>query len=118
MSKTVLIVDDEADVRTFLSAVLKKHGYRAITAENGVEGLKAARRDRPALVVLDLMMPKQSGPDFYRELSESGEFADTPIIVASGLAAREAVVDHAVAVFDKPINPNDFIAAVKKALGD
>lgn len=118
MSKTVLIVDDEADVRTFLSAVLKKHGYHPITAENGVAGLEVARRERPALVVLDLMMPKQSGPDFYRELTGSGEFADTPIIVASGLSARDAVVDHAVAVFDKPINPDEFIAAVKQALGD
>jgi CheY-like chemotaxis protein len=116
MSKTILIVDDEADVRTFLSAVCKKRGYRVVTAQNGAEGLELARSERPALVVLDLVMPKQSGAEFYSALAKSGEFADTPIIVVSGLAARDAVVDDAVAVFDKPINPGEFIAAIDKAL--
>ena len=117
MSQTILIVDDEADVRTFLSAVCKKYGYRVVTAQNGVEGLELARSEHPALVVLDLVMPRQSGAEFYDALTKSGELAKVPIIVVSGLAARESVVDHAVAVFDKPIDPAAFIAAVEKALG-
>ncbi len=117
MGKKILIVDDEADIRTFLSAVLKKHGYEAITAQNGTEGLAAAQRERPALIVLDIMMPKQSGPAFYQRLLECEELADIPIIVASGLPSRGSAVDNAVAVFDKPINPTEFIAAVNKAVG-
>lgn len=117
MAKTILIVDDEADVRTFLSAVCKKRGYRVVTAENGIEGLELARAERPALVVLDLVMPKQSGAEFYAALTKTGELGTTPIIVVSGLAARDAVVDDAAAVFDKPINPAEFIAAVDKAIG-
>ena len=117
MGKKILIVDDEADIRTFLCAVLKKYGYQAVTAQNGVEGLEAAHRERPALIVLDIMMPKQSGPAFHQRLLESEELAETPIIVVSGLAGRGAAVDNAVAVFDKPINPTEFIAAVKKAVG-
>ncbi len=117
MGKKILIVDDEADIRTFLSAVLKKHGYEPVTAQNGTEGLEAAQRERPALIVLDIMMPKQSGPAFYQRLLENEELAAIPIIVASGLPSRGSAVDKAVAVFDKPINPTKFIAAVKKAIG-
>jgi len=117
MSQKILIVDDEADIRTFLSAVLKKYGYEAITAENGAEGLEAARREQPALIVLDIMMPKQSGPVLHQQLQESEDLSQIPVIVVSGLTRREAAMDKAVAVFDKPIKPADFIAAVKKALG-
>lgn len=116
MSTKILIVDDEADVRVFLGAVLKKAGYEVISATNGVEGLELAKLEKPALVVLDLVMPKQSGSDFHRSLAEDPELAQTPIIVVSGLAGRQAAVDRAVAVFDKPPNPSEFIAAVKKAL--
>ena len=56
MSK-VLIIDDEEDVRRYLSAVLQKHGYQWVTATDGVEGLAVARREKPDLVTLDLMMP-------------------------------------------------------------
>ncbi len=116
MSKKILIVDDEADIRTFLSAVLKKYGYEAHTAQNGSEGLEAALRERPDLIVMDIMMPKQSGPAFRQQLLDNEVLSQIPVIVVSGLASREAAVDTAVAVFDKPVNPRDFIAAVKKVL--
>jgi CheY-like chemotaxis protein len=118
MTKTILIIDDEADVRTFLAAVLKKHGYETATAGNGHEGLEVARSLRPALVTLDLMMPNQSGTDFYRNLVKDKDLRDTPIIVISGLPGRHLAVRKPQAVFDKPIDPDEFIAAVRKALGE
>ena len=117
MSKKILVIDDESDVRTFLTTLLKKHGFETVVAENGVEGLAKAREERPDLVTLDLMMPNQSGTDFYRKLSKDDELCDTPIIVVSGTAGRHLAVKEPAAVFDKPIDPEQFIAAVNRALG-
>ena len=118
MSKKILVIDDEADVRTYLSRLLEKHGYVVVTAENGVKGIEAAREHQPALVLLDLMMPKQSGTDFYRHLAAEKDLSDTPVIVVSGLAGRHLAVKEPVAVFDKPIEPGAFMSAVRKALGE
>ena len=117
MSKKVLVIDDEADVRKYLVAVLEKHGFETLTAVNGREGFEMAKNERPDVVILDLMMPNQSGTDFYRNLAKNKELADTPVIVVSGLPGRHLAVKKPVAVFDKPIVPADFIAAVNRALG-
>jgi CheY-like chemotaxis protein len=116
MSKRILVVDDEADVRKFLIAVLEKAGYETLTAANGAEALEVTRDQKPDLVILDLAMPSQSGTDFYRKLSKDKELGDTPIIVVSGLAGRHLAVREPVAVFDKPIDPAAFLGAVEKAL--
>jgi CheY-like chemotaxis protein len=118
MSRKVLVVDDEADVRRFLTAVLQKNGYETVTAENGTQALEVAKQEKPDLVILDLAMPHETGTGFYRKFSRGKEYQDTPIIVVSGLAGRELAVKKPVAVFDKPINPEEFIAAVKKALSE
>jgi len=115
MSKKVLIIDDEADVRTYLATLLKKNGYETVVAENGHQGLEVAKRERPDLVTLDLMMPNQSGTDFYRNMLRDKDLADTPIIVVSGVAGRHLAVRKPVAVFDKPIDPDEFMAAVQRA---
>ena len=116
MSKKVLVVDDEADVRRFLTAILEKHGYETVTAEDGKVALDIARRENPDLVTLDLQMPHGTGTDFYRKFTRGSEYADTPVIVISGLAGRELAVKKPVAVFDKPIDPDEFMAAVRSAL--
>jgi len=116
MSKKILVIDDEADVRTFLTAVLKKHGYETITAADGVEGLRMARQEKPDLITLDLQMPNNTGTDFYRKLIKDKELSKTPIIVVSGLPGRHLAVSEPVAVFDKPIDPDEFIEVVEKAL--
>jgi CheY-like chemotaxis protein len=116
MSKKVLVVDDEADVRKFLTAVLHKHGYETLTAEDGTQALEIAKEEKPDLVILDLQMPHETGTGFYRKLSRSKDYEDTPIIVVSALAGRDLAVKKPVAVFDKPIDPDEFIEAVKKAL--
>ena len=116
MSKKILVVDDEADVRTFLTAILKKNGYETVTAPDGHQALEIARRERPDLVTLDLMMPNKTGTDFYRNLIKDRELGETPIIVVSGIPGRHLAVKEPAAVFDKPIDPDAFIAAVQKAL--
>jgi len=116
MSKKVLVVDDEEDVRTFLTAVLRRHGYETLTAADGGEALEVARQEKPDLIILDLQMPHETGTGFYRKFSRGKEYENTPVIVVSGLAGRELAVRKPVAVFDKPIDPDEFIAAVEKAL--
>ncbi len=118
MSKKVLVVDDEADVRKFLTAVLEKSGYETITPTNGAQALEVAQQEKPDLVILDLQMPRETGTGFYRKFSRGKEFQDTPVIVVSGLAGRELALKKPAAVFDKPIDPDTFIAAVNKALGE
>ncbi|MFH1436872.1 MAG: response regulator [Pseudomonadota bacterium] len=114
--KKIMVVDDEEDQLDFYSMVLEDSGYEVITAKNGKEALDAARREKPDLVVLDLMMPNQTGTDFYRKLSREKELKDTPIIVVSALSYRYLAVKRAAAVFDKPVDREKFLEAVGKAL--
>ena len=116
MTKRILVVDDEADIRTFITAILKKNGYETLTAEDGAQALKTARQEKPDLICLDLQMPNKTGTDFYRNLSKDKVLGNIPVIVVSGLAGRNLAVRKPVAVFDKPIDPEEFIAAVEKAL--
>ncbi len=116
MGKRILIVDDEEDVRVFLTAVLRDAGYDTLTASDGVEALDLARREPPDLISLDLQMPNQTGTDFYRKLSRDKVLAGIPIIVVSGLAGRHLALRQPFAVFEKPIDPEEFLVTVKQAL--
>jgi CheY-like chemotaxis protein len=116
-AKKILVVDDEPDVRRFLTAVLQKRGHETLTAADGVEAFEVARRERPDLVILDLQMPQQTGTDFYRRLMKDRELSEIPIIVVSGLAGRHLALKEPVAVFDKPIDPEEFGDTVDRTLG-
>ncbi len=116
MSKKILVIDDDADMVTYLTTLLEDNGYTTISATNGREGLEAIRKERPDLVSLDLQMPNQTGTDFYRNLVKDKELAETPIIVVSGKAGRHLAVKKPAAIFEKPIDKDAFIAAVEKIL--
>ena len=118
MSHLILVVDDEVDVRRFLTAVLEKRGYDVVTAEDGRQAYDFVEGERPDLIVLDFQMPNQTGTDFYRRLMKHDELREIPIIVVSGLAGRHLAVRNPFAVFDKPIDPDEFTAAVERALGE
>lgn len=117
MSHTILVVDDEADIRKFITAVLKKRGYETLTAENGGQALEVVQREHPDLVILDLQMPNHTGTDFFRRLAKDKDLASIPVIVVSGLAGRHLAVRKPFAVFDKPIDPDEFGKTVDRALG-
>ena len=117
MSHTVLVVDDEADIRKFITAVLQKRGYETLTAENGREAFAVVENERPDLIILDLQMPNHTGTDFFRRLSKDNELSAIPVIVVSGLAGRHLAVREPFAVFDKPIDPDEFGETVDRALG-
>jgi signal transduction histidine kinase/DNA-binding response OmpR family regulator len=88
---TILVVDDESDVTSYLAAVLTSRGYRIVTAGSGAEALTLAEKQRPDLIILDVMMPGMTGWEVLRRLRESA-LAEVPVIV---LSARESPEDVA-----------------------
>ncbi|PIP35705.1 MAG: hypothetical protein COX20_09885 [Desulfobacterales bacterium CG23_combo_of_CG06-09_8_20_14_all_52_9] len=88
MSKKVLVVDDDPDIITFNVSILEENGYTAITAQNGEEGLKKIREEKPELVILDVLMPKQSGIRLYRELKTDKTLEKIRVIILSGIAKK------------------------------
>ena len=86
--KKILIVDDELDMRTFLSTLLETTGYKPVVASDGLEGIRKARQIKPDLIVLDVMMPKEAGIQMYRDLRVDSELKDIPVIMLSGIAKK------------------------------
>lgn len=86
--KKILIVDDERDMRTFLSTLLEATSYKPLEAEDSLEGIRKAREIKPDLVVLDVMMPKDAGIQMYRDLRTDRELKDIPVIMLSGIAKK------------------------------
>ena len=81
--KKILIVDDELDMRIFLCNLLGNCGYESIDAGNRVEGLQKAKQEKPALIILDVMMPKEGGIRMYRDLKQDRELKEVPVIMLS-----------------------------------
>jgi DNA-binding response OmpR family regulator len=123
--KTVLVVDDEEDIRRYLSAALEEAGFNVLNAVDGDEGLKAVKANRPDLISLDLVMPKKSGVKFHRELIKNKDWAKIPVIIVTGHARddlgrsdlKELTMSGPELYLEKPVNPENYIAAVKKLLG-
>ena len=113
--KKILILDDEEHIVTYFETLLRKNGYEIVSASSVEEALETAHKEKPDLVILDLLMSKKTGTDFARRLSRDKELKHTPIIVVSGLAGRKLAVHKPAAVFDKPVDPEKFIAAVEEA---
>jgi CheY-like chemotaxis protein len=117
MAKKILIVDDEQDIRSYLETLFTSNGYETVTAVDGVEGLKVLEIEKPDLITLDLQMPNNTGTDFYRKMHRHETLGQIPVIVISGVPGRHLAVKQPVAVFDKPIDRDELMAAVKKAIG-
>ncbi len=125
VGKTVLVVDDEADVRNYLKAALVEAGFDVVTADNGFEALDAVDKQIPDLISLDLVMPRKSGVKFYRELAKNSAWSKIPIIIVTGHARddlgkadlKELTMSGPGIYLEKPVKPNNYIAAIKKTLG-
>jgi two-component system phosphate regulon response regulator PhoB len=86
--KRILVVDDELDMRTFIVTLLETSGYRPIVATNGEEGIAKAREHKPAVIILDVMMPKEGGVQMYRELKTDEQLKSIPVIMLSAIAKK------------------------------
>lgn len=130
MSKKVLTVDDDPDIIAFVKTVLEENGYTPLIARNGEVGLDLARGEKPDLVILDVLMPKQSGIRMYRELKADESLKNTPVIILSGIAKRtflrsqEALtefgdqpVPEPDLYIEKPVEPDELAETIKKFIG-
>lgn len=84
--KTVLIVDDEPDTCTYFSTILEDEGYQTVIARDGAEAMARLQESVPDLVTLDITMPEKSGVRLYREMKNSEQWKDVPIIIITGVA--------------------------------
>lgn len=88
-SKKILVVDDERDMRIFVSTVIETLGFEPISAENGVEALQRAYSNPPALIILDVMMPKiDDGIQTYQQFKSDPTLSCIPIIMLSAIAKK------------------------------
>lgn len=125
MAKKILVIDDEADMRAYLSALFKKAGYEVESAANGEAGVARARAFGPDLVTLDVLMPKKSGVKAYRELRTSPETRDLAIVILTGLTKQEDFFGAELgdlrppeAIVEKPIDRDQFLVTVKGVIGE
>ncbi len=117
MPKKILIVDDEPQIVEICRDYFKAAGYNTITASNGAQGLSLARREKPDLIVLDLMMPEMDGLDVCRVIRRE---SDVPIIM---LTARVEETDKLIGLelgaddyITKPFSPRELVARVRVVL--
>ena len=88
MKKKILVVDDEMDIRIFISTLVETSGYKPLVAKDGEEGLKMVKEHKPDLVILDVMMPKESGLKLYREIKTDDTTKHIPVIMVSAVSKK------------------------------
>ena len=129
MAKRILVVDDELDMRTFITTLLETSGYKSLSAVDGKEGMEVAREKKPSVIILDVMMPNESGISMYRELKNDPELKDIPVIMVSALSKKtffhsQKVLDEyegekipkPAAYIEKPPEPEDILEAIQNCL--
>lgn len=118
--KKILIVDDEADMRVMFSTRLEISNFEVIEAEDGEEGLEKAKKEKPDLIVLDLMLPKINGFEVCRMLKFDDAYKDIPIIVLSALSQQnereKAAQCGADAYFIKPFDLGLLVTKIESLL--
>ena len=128
--KKILVVDDELDMRTFITTLLETSGYRPIIAVNGEEGIQKARETKPAAIILDVMMPREGGIQMYRELKMDDELKDIPVIMLSAIAKktffhsqqvlntyRGQKVPQPAAYIEKPPETEELLQVLEQCVG-
>ena len=117
MAKKIMIVDDDPIIVKYLKAVFEDNGYETCSASTGLEAYDVLRAEKPDLITLDLEMPEEWGPRFYRKYSREPEYKNIPVVVVSGLSGIDHAVRAAVGVVKKPFDPDELIDIVKKTIG-
>ena len=128
--KRILVVDDELDMRTFITTLLETSGYKPIIAVNGEDGILQAREKKPAAIILDVMMPREGGIQMYRELKNDEELKEIPVIMLSAIAKktffhsqqvlntyRGQKVPEPAAYIEKPPETEELLQILEQCLG-
>ncbi len=103
MAKRVLIIDDDANARKFLSVALTENGYEVASAGDGKEGLEKVEQEIPDLILLDVMMPKKTGFSLFKQLRRDDKFKEIPVIMLTGVSASlEELEEQKEGTFESP----------------
>ena len=127
--KTVLVVDDEPNVRDYLAQILRDADFNVVTACDGDEALQIIRQSPPDFISLDLVMPRKSGHKLLYELRKDKHLSKIPVVVVTAHAQDELgrndlsdimenrVVSGPGVYLEKPIKPLDYVRCVQRSLG-
>jgi len=124
MGKTVLVVDDEPDVVTYLCALLRDNGYETLDAFNGDQAIELARQNQPDVVTLDITMPETTGVRAYRTLREDPALKHIPVVIVTGVShdfkhfiSTRPHLPPPDGYLEKPIQPEQFLSEVARLAG-
>ena len=127
--KTILVVDDEPNVREYLTTVLKDAGFNVVTAGDGEEALELIGKKTPDFISLDLIMPKKSGHRLLHELRRNKQWSRIPVLIVTAHAQDELgkgdlqdLLDNRMmsgpgTYLEKPVNPLTYVQSIQRALG-
>ncbi len=120
MTKQVLVVEDDANMRSLLAYRLRKEGFCVLLSGNGLDGLEQARKERPGLIILDLALPLLDGFGFLERLMSEAETRTIPVLVLTAYGdeqnRRRSLALGAVAFVPKPFSPRTLAADVGRIL--
>ena len=115
--KRVLVIDDSSDSRHLLTEALGESGCEVLSAQDGDEGFWLARREKPDLILLDLMMPTMDGWDVLASLKRDSELAEIPVVVVSAIAKEQrGVLLGAIEALSKPVDTNQLRGVLQRLI--
>jgi DNA-binding response OmpR family regulator len=121
MPKKILIADDDQDSVSFLTSILKDNKYEVIVAFDGMQTIAAAHKEKPDLILLDIMMPVRSGIHIFENLKMSATTATIPVIFITGVAnseIRQKTLEMGAADYIvKPFKTEYLLGKIRKVLG-
>jgi two-component system response regulator VicR len=120
--KRLVCIEDEPEMIDLVSLILSRKGFNVIGANGGVEGLEVVRREKPDLILLDLMMPDMDGWEVYQQIKADEELREIPVVVVTAKAQSiDKVLGLHIAKVDdyitKPFGPQELLESVEKILG-
>ena len=122
MNCSVLVVDDEFEIRQLLTTMLTMMGYQSFMAQDGLDALEKIPECQPDILILDVMMPNMDGLTLCRKLRASAETAELPIIMLSGKAHQEAIQEGLKAGANrylvKPTGLDELTRNITEVLGE
>ena len=120
-AKRILIVDDEQDIRTYLSTLFEDQGFETVLAKDGEEAMRQVQSVSPDLITLDISMPEKSGVKFFREMKSDDRWKKIPIIIVTGVSedfkkfiSSRHQIPAPEGFLSKPINQEEILKLVKE----
>jgi DNA-binding response OmpR family regulator len=120
MAATLLIIEDEANIRTFITVNLRARGFDVIEASSAEEGLQLLQNRSPTAIILDILLPGMSGWDMLHIMSQDADLKGVPVILMTASASNVRIADidysNVVHSLPKPVSAGELVNVIHKAL--